>query len=466
MINLNHNYGTHLYIAITNFRKIVEDNKVNEQKIFYAMNYIMTSLDEEIHKESFTNKFGRIVEIEKLTSERIHLIIHDDESHAGDALRYLLSFFKEMISTFNDSVKSNNLPPLVLNGGADYGQYYNWPVQIPSEDYQLITEKNSVGAPASFAAKLQSAADDWEIIVSKEALNHLSLNKPGKFYFSKSKDFDIKRVPTKYSSRIAYSYNFQENSGNQDERQIFSKQINNFQSILKNLNLSDFRPITDKSMIRFFESKHPTPRKTTGLICCCDIRGSTKFIQAHPERAFELMDKLNEIITTLNDRSTIQHIQVQGDRECVVGCKKGNVEKSALKMLKASFKLIDSSILNYRKDGLSVGIGIGYGSFFLSKVIISDETDNLLTGSVVNDTDDAENIGAAKNNCIALSKSAYEYYTEQINDKEIREVVRFLFVQHGEFYVTDKSNDDFEKTLYEVQCEMNKTERVHPWAKI
>jgi class 3 adenylate cyclase len=455
--------GVHLYINIQNLADVIDrvgNDTYLVNKVFYGIDLYNHNMETYI-----SNLAG--VRIEKLTGSRIHIIL-DDCLDLPNKFFDIAAYSFSLISILNEDARLSSLPDFELNAGADFGNYLDWPIS-----YMNVMENNTIGIPASRAAKIQAKAGSGKMIITDSLFQRLGNNVLFNEVVAPQQDAldSFYSIRQKYRGIRLYEISFSKFGRflNEATDMQFSKFRNNYHSFQKGSTLSE-------ALAMFIKDRtYSNPTKEKGFVFYSDIRGSTKLLEGNPTRLVEvsnkLMNEVDNMIKQVYDNSLI-HVQVQGDRESCVGysLKDCGLEKVALKIISAGFSILSHSSNNHFIDDqpLAVGIGVSFGDFYKSVVSKDKRDDNLILGRTVINADEAEDIGAAANNTFALDESAFRYISST-EDKAFNKAIKEKFVSKAGYYVSNCSEQEFFDRLStlnrEENYEQSKQNRAKPYLK-
>jgi class 3 adenylate cyclase len=472
-------FGIHLYVCLNNLFAIAESAEKNGyiRKVFFSMDLLLCQLDKWVKDNCPKNVY-----IEKLTGSRIHFVINTNNQNAD--CRYfwdIVNYSYGLLDELNEATKIASLSDdYQMCMGADVGLYINSPIH-----HGDVKEENSIGNPANKAAKIQSYAEPGWLYVTEELENYLQSGachvpfnniQPEKAYSLDRKyhGIHVSKVELSMAARFL-----------QDSRSFFAGNSNpftDFAAKLNDRNLSSYSPVTIDNNYHF-SGKTNNPKKIDpGYVLYCDIRGSTKLVASYASQiqfadlVTAIMEKIYSMIDAVQE-SKMDHVQVQGDRESAMLIVGSDKKSAARRLIKCAFQLQGSDFktlferykVDFKTFPLSVGIGISYGTFFLSSVGTRADSENLLLGSVVNDADDAEDNGAANPNTIALTKAAFDSIVN-CGDSSFANVVNSCFeLNDSRTYYVNKVGKDgylqgFEKERLDNNAKDAQSKGIKPWA--
>ena len=440
-------HGIHLYINIKNLEHLVSEDEKDEDMnhIFSLLNTFVVSMENYI-----VSNYRDNVYFEKLTGGRIHLIIEDSDYCADQALdicKYARVLSKEVVKF----QQTQSISKVDLQFGMDYGAYVDF--DFKSDDgYEEYT---SIGACANFACKLQIEAYPNELLLSEDALSHLSEENRENI-----KELDATRqdkIDKQKQYKDIYCLSLADLCENlsQDEEEKYEAFIERARQYSNDHPLKNMDTIEPKSFEGNFTRWNLSNNAAfDAAVVFADVRGFTKQFNPNNSNLNWLANLtkqiLNEMYQCCEEHKGI-HVQFQGDREQVFFEGK-NYENAIVFALELSERI--------QRDGQKLGIGVAFGRAYaasLGKYSERSELDkqNALIGNVVSYTSRLED-ECAKENEIVISKKLYD----KIDNYSLKK----LFEARDFYYVTSSTYQDFFKlTQNEIQEENHVRDYRKPW---
>lgn len=426
-----------LYICLNNMDDLVENGNgsaslpkiLNAAGVYYK--YVEQFI-KALNPQSDGDKGP--VYVEKVTGARIHIMFPvTSTSRAQNLFWRIVAYAKELADDLNHA---NLLPQgksFCINMGADYGECIHFPF-----NYRDIYEDNSFGEPSSKAAKLQSVAPSGQLLMSAAAESILK-QQSGMTFFDKSviDDATLSRAQRKYPGIMVTSFSLrtlQKEASDSLDRSDRTRFIDELAS-----NNRTFFQINEAKEINLATS----PSRMNGFIFYADIRGSTKMLnnkQALSVVASLQNRQLMRSVDAVLDNS-LSHIQIQGDRESAyLNANDDDGYIKVEKVIESAFAAIEGG-----KNGLPVGVGVAYGSFYGRQVGRSNEKDNLILGKSVSRADEAEDDVAYEDNAIAIDSFTY-WLAMKSNDSGFVTAMKTFFksVRSGDFYLCKEPFGSFQ----------------------
>lgn len=420
--------GLHFYISFKNLNNLMHDDLLNHTtkyaKLLKAINEYLVTLESECKSLSPN------IYIEKIADSRIHCVIEECEQ-LPKFFYLIVSAAFNYIDVINDEImKKSGLPNLIINCGVDYGFYVDY-----ATNFEINNEDNSIGYPCNKAAKIQSEANDFEILLSKASYARLII---GDFKYSvKSLDPSRKILSgTIYEGEICYSIRKYELEITRLENEYFINE-SLYNQFRKKISIFDDR-ILNESQIANLSGDI----KTNCSVLYCDIRGFTRKFNKDGSNLVSMAKHTSDCLEKMYNctRGNMQHLQFQGDRELAISDRDiGRAIKNAFLLIEEFKKqqkfLTESQILD--TSGTSIGIGIAFGDIFLAHVGIRGSKDPLVLGNVPVYADYAEDKIAKRDFKISLHKSAYEEATKNPTDPLCLTVKScFVISSNPEYYIS------------------------------
>lgn len=354
------------------------------------MNTLFTSIERYVN-----DNFKDLVEIEKVTGSRLHLIISGDEKE--DIMIVICKFSYILSKTFESFTKYSNLDEMKLQFGADLGYYCDAEIIVGEE-----SEYTSIGYPANYAAKLQSISKVGKLYLSEALLN--CYDELDKNNFIKVCDESANSTKKKYNNGDIYSLNLNKFDDpvlfNKSTIKNFSTYVEKARELSNNLNYRSMSTIRPNSNFTFATWSVQNIATFDGTIVYADIRGFTKEFKPDGSNLLELKKITVSILETMYKKCIENkgiHIQFQGDREFVL-FPHYMYDDACL----FAIKLIDA----IKKTGRHIGVGISSGKLYGFKIGIRGLKDNVLLGIPVIIADKLEDL-YAKEDCVAISEGVY-----------------------------------------------------------
>ena len=387
--------GIHLYVNVKNFPSIVrrEENETDDlDHSLHALNIYFRSIEKKCHNLN--------IEIEKVTSARLHLFIEGDLENS-DVIKKL---YEISLFSINASRKMRQIPKyqsikkFEVHIGACDGDSYYYEFNDSQEEYKEIT---SIGYPANVAAKLESLSYTNNICVPYNLALGLKMNYPD-LLLQKGTSGSL----TKYDLNSYYLIDLSTikvdlNTGIYNEIVSDANYTN-----LKDINFEDF-----KSSFKFDDLSVKNCKCGYAAIIMADVRGFTKKFNKDGSNLEDMTFKAEQMYAAMYNvmKENGIHVQFQGDREVAI------FAKSNLKEALISALILQDKI---RDLGLKCGIGINYGYIYASRVGIRGEKDNVIIGESAIDADKLEDLYAKENETV-LSNTMYSKMKDERKNDEI-----------------------------------------------
>lgn len=434
-------------------------------KIFYGINLYNHNIEQYISTL-------QDVSIEKLTGSRIHIVFKDSVNLAQvflDVVKYSFS----LINNLNNDARLNSLANFELNAGADYGEYLDWPVIYLTN----VLENNTIGIPASRAAKIQSKAGDGMLVITDALYHRLGTATIfNEILAPQGAGLDAFRdIRQQYNGIHLYGLSLSALPIvlNETENSLMSEFSSHLKMYQRDSSYSD-------TLLSFIKDKtYSNPQKETGFVFYSDIRGSTQLLEKNKDRLDKIStDLMNEVLKMLEKvfEEKLVHVQVQGDRESCIGIAIGNLtlENIAIRIIHCGFSILSNSTSSFNKvfslsnQSLAVGIGVSYGDFYESIISKNQRQDHLILGKTVISADNTEDKGAAEKNTFALDESAFRKISNT-NDKGFNKTIQEKFIHKGRYYVASCDGNEFLRRWMELNLkndnEQSKLNEAKPYCK-
>lgn len=381
--------GLHLYINISNFNDILENEEENSstepKHAIHALDTYFSSI------ENFCKRHTNNSTIEKITGARLHIYIEDSLANSYNTARIISQFSYKLSSYLLDNVgKYKSLIRFKIQIGLAYGNFYIF--EFNDSPYKELT---SIGYACNFAAKLQALAHNNCITISKDIFKIIP--EKDKLYFSKINDTRLKKYEqdcyyTAFLSKLPTNTDFSEDLKLSIEK---ANKVNlyqmNFSHTAKPLKYDSLSKMECKTL--------------EGIPLFADVRNFTsKFNEDDSnleQMSIKTQDILQSMYTSVIENNGI-HIQFQGDREFALfhNYKDYTCYKDAIL---AGLRIIDV----VKTFQVNVGIGQSIGKMYASKIGAHGEKDYILLGKTVNEADTYED-KYAKENQIVISSEIYK----------------------------------------------------------
>ena len=392
---MNYYKGIHFYININNFEDIVDDEESKQKKLSHSI-HLLNSYFSGIERYARTNCNN--VEIEKITSGRIHLYTTGSvEETLKDVLK-IICFAYEFSKQIMRVGKYNSLLDMVISVGASYGAFFAVDMKLDAE----TNEFTSIGFACNYAAKLQSAAGNGVFAFDDDIFKGCSQLKLA-CYSRENKVFYAKYGQGEYYvanlSSLMHLPFIRESSINS----FIDDQISDLNSKL----LGDMTFTDTNKNLNFDSLSLNDGRKFVGVPFYSDVRNFTSKFNSADANLTEMASKVMFLMKTAFDIVNSNggtHVQFQGDREFAVFVISENNADTLVNPIIAGLRMIDAVQTSV---GLKVGIGISFGKLHATRVGIRNSKDNLLIGRVVNGANTLED-SCAGDNQIAISSNLFK----------------------------------------------------------
>lgn len=457
------NTGIHLYISICNLDSIVTSELKKGQsmgRLFYAIDLFSRNIEEYVTKHCGANQ----VWVEKITGSRIHFVFLKSALLSKEFFGVVNRAFS-LINVINHSISSlMSLKDLALNMGADFGLFLDYDIY-----FEGLSENNSIGYPANYAAKVQSKADPGELLLTKDAHDALDF----RTYLTEATEVKKERgilAGTIYEGKTYYSLTsdkWNRLAPSKEELMEEKESIGSFEKLLNQYSPNN-QTVFDGSS--FAKSTRPgSIILKESSVLYCDIRGFTKKFAKDGSNLLSMSQVAIKSLQKMYDctsQKSLTHIQFQGDRELSIENNGiDNAFACAFEMLSVFEKHFSQS-LGYAD--MAIGIGIGFGSFYYAKVGARSSKDPLLLGLPVSLADTAEDKYAANRNSIAIHKDGFDKIMANSN-AITKAVATDLFYKKDDFYVLkpEKTSIDYINEVSKANSEYShleqRNDKANPW---
>lgn len=468
--------GIHFYVNINNLNKIIRKDEVTHDDIrrtFHALNTYTMAL------EKFANETN-IIEIEKFTTSRYHFYIQcssDEKESDISALIDLIVFSKTLAQELTKINKYQALSEFQIGIGADFGIYTEFNFTDPNSE---IEEMTTIGSPANRAAKLQSEAENNEVLISKDLYDILPLDKKSLFYGDGTLSA---KLAVKYTELTVYSSNISElkktvsDAYRAKEEHCLDYAKDNANAMnLSDITFSESTANIDYSVLSLKNSKW----KDNAAVLFSDIRGFTQKVDN--EDLSEIKQLTQTVLSKMNTAIRNEfgvHVQFQGDRESAIFVPyRDETNNNIMRCVFAAMRMIDDvNILNQSRavNKLNIGIGCALGTIFTTRIGMKGRKFNVVMGETVKTADFAEdNVAGARvdgaQTEIALT-SAFYNELQKIDNIHSRQILKQLSkrtVTGRDFYICTIGYKQFKDNLDICLQDNNASKAKHnggirPW---
>ena len=456
--------GLHFYINIKNFDSLVAtDEKDGDMShMFHFLNTFLTSLERYIRDNFNTDK----VIIEKLTGSRLHIVVYGECTGAFGYFLNITSFAFKLAKYVISLPKYKTFSKVSLQVGADYGTFHDF--VFKDNDFEEYT---SIGYPANFACKLQSLANEGEIIISKRIYDNIpSLNST---FISKldstRQSYIYQKYPgvgnTAYSVSSALRNSFYENLN----KHLLFESIDNksrnydkyFELANRIANKTDFKDMDtiEPYKMNFENWNIKQSARTNAAVVFADVRGFTKMFDSNGSNLSLMSSITQNILSSMYGKCSEchgVHVQFQGDREFVFF-----PEREILNSVIFGLKL--KHAISLIGNGIEIGVGINFGKVYATQIGLDSEDDNfvkqnILIGNTIKEADKLEDSCALAGE-ITISN---EVYNHRLMNKEAKS----LFGRRSYYWVTNKSFNEYVEKTRKSEYERSASQNTYkPWNK-
>ena len=402
--------------------------------MIHQINTLFTSI------EKFVNdNYKHDVIIEKVTGSRLHLIINGEKKTI--LMIIICKFAYSLSKAFKSFAKYSNLDLLNLQFGADVGYYCETGIKL-SDDIEYTT----IGYPANYAAKLQSASNIGSLYISEKLYD--LMNYDDKNNFEEAKNSNL--IKGKYNNGKVYCFKID----NFDNPNIFTNSIisniNNYIIAAKeksnDLNYNEMLTVLPNTNFTFENWSVKNISEFKGTVVYADMRGFTKEFKSDGSNLETLVCKTIKILNIMYNKCIENkgiHIQFQGDREYVLFPNELYDDACIF-----AIKLVSA----IKKTGKHIGIGVSYGKLFGFKIGIRGSKDNVMLGVPSICADKLEDL-YANEDCISIADNVYDRLKDEeikalFNKKGVVEIIGCQYytttLDYGD-YTSNKQKKDAQK---------------------
>jgi len=410
--------GIHLYIQITNLDSIVKKeengNKSLEHSI-HALNASFTLIERESKSKGFI--------VEKVTGSRLHLYCEECSNLTFENVMYIVRYVKTLFTYFNNKVaKYKTLPSFEIKMGAACGDFYEF-------IFDKTTEITTIGYAANFAAKLQASSKIGCLSISEELYNRINYSYKKGFDKELTREFLIYKQNCYYICKVK-PLEFVE----------FEKKMKEIDECINKINLCEIDFLGARELINPETLSVKQSKCVEGCVLFADVRGFTKKFDSQGNNLKLMKNITKNVLEAMYNKVVNKgvHLQFQGDREVALFHKYAGNDIFVKDSVLTAMSIIDS-IRNISKEAginFTIGIGIGFGNVFISRIGTNNEKDVVILGKTVNEANYLEDNCALENE-IAISKNAYLKLQEE--EKKLCSV----FEKRNDYYVTKVSKSEY-----------------------
>ena len=393
-------HGTHFYINIINFNKILLAEEAQKGKVNHSIHALDTffSSIETYGKKLYPDFFV----VEKITGARLHLYVTNDIAPAFQTVKTISTYAFKLCTFLNTEVaKYRTLDDFHINIGVAYGKFYDFEFTTR----EGVSESTTIGHAANYAAKLQVKAADNMMAISEDIYE--SLNPGEQTIYQKVTDPTI----NKYGHECYYTTHL---SMINSPVIIKSDDMEDVKKIANNVNLTDIDYAGVRKPLNFRGLSTTQCKELEGIPVFADVRDFTTQFAEDDSNLEEMAQKTRDILEKMYQISSGHggiHVQFQGDRELslyhnVPGGMVDEVYVAPVSCYKAAvlaaMRLIDA----IKPYSVHIGVGEDFGRLFATRIGARGEKDNILLGETVIQADYMED-GKAGKDQVAITSDVY-----------------------------------------------------------